>query len=93
MHQEYVFELIVRKGKKGGIDSVAYRDKILLDLLYLFYEKVRDEHLDREVWLIEDNASSHIKAAKICVEFIKEKRIKKVEWPANSPDLHLIENI
>ena len=50
-------------------------------------------HLDRKVWLIEDNASSHIKAAKIYADIIKEKRIKKVEWPANSPDLHLIENI
>lgn len=92
-HQEYVFEPIVRNEKKGGIDSVRYRDKILLDLLYPFYEKVRDKHPDREVWLIEDNASSHTKAAKMCADIIKEKRIKKVEWPANSPDLHPIENV
>ena len=64
--QEYTFEPIVRKGKKGGIDAVVYRDKILLPLLYPFYEQVRDAHPDREVWLIEDNASSHQKAAKMC---------------------------
>lgn len=41
LHQGYVFELILRKGKKGGIKAVTYWDKILIDLLYPFYEKVQ----------------------------------------------------
>lgn len=47
----------------------------------------------REVWLIENHALAHQKAAKICANIIKEKGIKKVDWPANSPDLHPIEDI
>lgn len=43
--------------------------------------------------MIEDNASAHKKAAKMCADIIKDKGIKKVEWPANSLDLHSIEDI
>lgn len=91
--QEYTFEPIVRKGKKGGIDAVAYRDKILLPLFYPFYEQVQDAHSDREVWLIEDNASSHQKAAKMCYHERETWGILKVDWPANLPDLHAIEDV
>lgn len=91
--QEYKFEPIIRKGKKGGIDAVAYRDKILLPLLHPFYEQVRDAHPDREVWLIEDNGSSHQKAAKMCYHEREIRGILKVDWPANSPDLHPIEDV
>lgn len=72
---------------------VAYQDKILIDLLYPFYKEVQKANPTREVWLIEDNASAHQKAAKMCANMIKEKGIKKVDWPANSPDLHPIEDI
>lgn len=40
-HQEYTFEPIVRKGKKGEIDAVAYCDKLLIDFLYFFCEEVQ----------------------------------------------------
>ena len=29
----------------------------------------------------------------MCADIIKERKIKKMEWPANSPDLHPIENV
>lgn len=91
--QEYKFEPIVRKGKKGGIDGVAYRDKILLPLLYPFYEQIRDANPGKEVWLIEDNAPSQKKAARLCLKERESRGILKVEWPANSPDLHPIEDV
>lgn len=37
---KYTFEPIVRKGKKSGIDEVVYCNKILLPLLYPFYEQI-----------------------------------------------------
>lgn len=43
------------------------------------------------VWLIEDNAPSHTLAAKQCQKDRDQRGIKKVEWPPNSPDLHVIE--
>lgn len=77
------------KKKKRGIDFVAYRGKIFLNLLYLFYEKVQDKHLDRKVWLIKDNFSSYIKAAKIYVDIIKKKRLKK--WNSwLTPQIYII---
>lgn len=36
-----------------------------IKFFYRSYEQVRDAHPDREVWLIEDNGSSHQKAAKM----------------------------
>lgn len=92
-HQEYTFGPIVSKEKKGGIEAVAYCDKILIDLLYPFFEEVPKANPTREVRLIEDNASEHKKAAKMCADIMKDKGIKKVEWLANYLDLHLIEDI
>lgn len=73
--QEYTFEAIVRKGKKGGIDGVAYRDKVLLPLLYPFYEHIRNANPEKKVWLIEDNAHSHKKAARLCQ---KERKLRGI---------------
>ena len=38
-----------RERKKRGIDVIDYWDKILIDLLYHFYEKVQRANLIREV--------------------------------------------
>ena len=61
-------EGLERRGKKGGIDAFLYRNKVLLPLLYPFYEEVQKGHPNKKVWLIEDNAPSHTKAAKQCKE-------------------------
>lgn len=63
------------------------------DLLYLFYEEVQRVNPACEVWLIQNNVLAHQKAAKIYANIIKEKGIKKVDWLANYPDLHPIEDI
>lgn len=43
--------------------------------------------------MIEDNTLAYKKAAKIYADIIKDKKIKKVEWPANFSDLYSTENI
>lgn len=85
------YPVIEHRGKRGGIDAFLYREKVLLPLLYPFYEKVKQENPDVNVWLIEDNAPSHTLAAKQCQEDRERRGIKKVDWPPNSPDLHAIE--
>ena len=90
--QEYVFEPILRKRKKERIDLVAYQNKILIDLLYLFYEEVQRPNPICKVQLIENSVSAHQKAAKMGTNIIKEKSIKKIDWPANFSDLYLIED-
>ena len=42
--------------------------------------------------MIKNNALAHQKAAKIGVNIIEDKSIKKVDWPVNSPDLHPIKD-
>ena len=65
----------------------------MIDLLYLFYKEVQRANLTYKIWLIKDNALVHQKAAKICINIIKEKGIKKVNWLANFLNLHPIEDI
>jgi hypothetical protein len=47
---------------------------------------------DAEIWLIEDNARIHSNAKHRNRFYIEENSIKYVPYPANSPDLHPIEN-
>lgn len=52
----------------------------MIDLLYLFYKKMQRANSTYKVWLIEDNVSTHKKAAKMCANMIGiEKGIKKVD--------------
>ena len=48
---------------------------------------------DKTVWVIEDNAPAHAKAAKLYKEERERRGINKVEWTPNSPDLHWIESL
>lgn len=47
----------------------------------------------KNVWVIEDNAPAHVKAARLCQEERERRGIKKVDWTPNSPDLHWIESL
>ncbi len=78
-HQEYMFELIIRKKKKGGIIILAYHDRNLIDLLYTFYEKVQKGNVTQEARLIENIISANKKATEMCVNILKTNDIKKVD--------------
>jgi hypothetical protein len=45
-------------------------------------------HPERQVWLIEDGASIHIKVEWTASRFRVQAGIWKAPWPPNSPDLH-----
>ncbi len=47
----------------------------------------------KNVWVIEDKAPAHVKAAKLCQDERERRGIMKVEWTPNSPDLHWIESL
>ncbi len=89
----YIFKPIARKKKKDSIDEVEYCDIILLPLPYLFRSRFGMPIQRKSLWLIEDNARSHIKIAKLCPKEKESKNILKVDWPANSSYLHPIENV
>ena len=63
------------------------------DGLYDFVEITQKRHSDRQVWLIEDNVGVHRKASRLLEEERRKRNIKKIDWVANSPDLHFIEDV
>jgi len=46
---------------------------------------------DKNWRLQQDNDPKH--TSRVAKDFIKEKRIKVIDWPSNSPDLNPIENL
>ena len=81
-----------RESQRGGIDWYAYRESILWPKLYPYVERIQQE-TGKKVWLVEDNASLHTKAADDMEEERIKRNINKVRWPAKSPDLNMIESL
>lgn len=83
--------------EKNGVDWYRHRQGVLRPLLYPFYFQVQAKFPDREVWIVEDNASPHKKAAENEVEYRRRWGIRTVQcpggpgWPSKSPDLNMIE--
>ena len=61
--------------------------------LYDFVQTTQQRHSDCQVYLIEDNAGAHRKAARLLEQQRAKRGIVKVDWVPNSPDLHPIENV
>ena len=90
---------VFRKGKMGPgmffdlakgekVDSVIYRDQILMGPLRQFWEESFE---DIPVPIVmEDNAPVH---KKVCIPVRIELGMTILEWPPNSPDLNPIEHI
>ena len=76
-----------RKGLKGGVDWYRYRTDVLLPKLLPFCREIIGKY--GACYLLEDGASPHI-----AWENVKEYDIEdlhRIPWPANSPDLNMIE--
>jgi len=75
--------------KKGEtVNSVTYRDQVLLGPLRQFWEESFE---DISVPIImEDNAPIH---KKVCIPVRKEFGMTSLDWPPNSPDLNPIEHV
>lgn len=87
---------ITRNGTAGGIDWVRYREKILYPKLYPFLQKIHEENPGHEIWLVEDNAPSHIGATNHDPRWVEEmtpRGIHRCKWPSNSPDINEIEPV
>ena len=80
-------------GSDYGIIAEKYIAEILMPHLYKFYEEVQARNSDKKVYLVEDNAGSHKKAARLMKVVRKARGILKVEWPLNSSFLHSIEDL
>ncbi|RPA76828.1 hypothetical protein BJ508DRAFT_213303, partial [Ascobolus immersus RN42] len=73
---------------KVKIDSLEYRDSILLPRLIPFWEEMAVAYGPEPVLVVEDGASRHKGHAKRAREAYA---LPCVQWPPQSPDLNLIE--
>ena len=83
----------LERGKGRGIDWFLYRKYILRPRLYSYYQAVVKVNLNRQIFLVEDNAGVHQKAQRVTDEERRMLSIKIVPHSSNSPDLHLIETV
>ena len=91
---EQIFKSEMRKwDERKELDWFLYRKRILFFLLYSYYKKVQRVNSTQKIWLMKDNAEAHSKAAWYCTEYWEKHSIFKCNWPLNSSDLHLIENV
>ena len=74
------------------ISGLHYKENVI-SLLYKFAEEVMKRNPEKKVYVIEDNAPAHVKAARLCEEDHIARGINKTKWIANSPDLHAIESL
>jgi hypothetical protein len=71
--------------RNGSLTGIRYRDEILAPIVKLYAGAIADDFI-----LMDDNARPH--RARIVNEYIQQETIERMDWPANSPDLNLIEH-
>lgn len=70
----------------GSVTGVRYRDEVLEPYVRLFRGAVGPDFL-----LMDDNARPH--RALLVDEFLENEDIRRIDWPARSPDLNPIEHV
>ncbi|KAI4883430.1 hypothetical protein NFI96_029838, partial [Prochilodus magdalenae] len=71
---------------RGSLTAIRDRDEILRPLVRPYAGAVGPGFL-----LMQDNARPHV--AGVCQQFLQDKGIEAMDWPARPPDLNLIEHI
>ena len=71
---------------EGNMNTTKYRDEILYDIIVPFQEA----HLAENFILLDNNATSH--HARIITAYKQANNITTVDWPAQYPDLNVIEH-
>ncbi|GBO44153.1 hypothetical protein AVEN_239551-1, partial [Araneus ventricosus] len=72
--------------ERGTVIGVRYRDEILEPYVRLFMGAFGPEFI-----LMDDNARPH--RALLVDEFLESEDIRRMDWPARSPDLNPIEHV
>ncbi|GBM69165.1 hypothetical protein AVEN_91749-1 [Araneus ventricosus] len=72
--------------ERGTVTDVRYRDEILEPYVRLFRDAVGPEFI-----LKDDNARPY--RALLVDEFLESEDIRRMDWPARSPDLNPIEHV
>lgn len=70
----------------GSVTGVRYREEVLEPYVRLFRGAVGPDFL-----LMDDNARPH--RALLVDEFLESEDIRRIDWPARSPDLNPIEHV
>lgn len=89
----YKYEKLEREAGKAGMDFVWYAFNIYQDLLFPYYQQIRNLNKGKEVYIIEDNVGSHGKARRLLTDQILEFDIKFATTPTHSADLHPYEHL
>lgn len=71
---------------RGTLNAQRYRDEILEPYVRLFRGAIGPEFI-----FMDDNATSH--RAQLVDEYLESEGIRRMEWPARSPDLNPIEHV
>ena len=79
------------KDRKGGINWYRHQDKVLKPHLLPFVKTYKEALLNprKDTVVMEDGASAHKSA--YADELYISWEVVKMLWPANSPDLNMIE--
>jgi transposase len=74
-----------------GENMTAKWYKYVLQWYFIpFYKRMRAKYGD-EVVMQEDNALWH--TTKIIIKYLKNKKVKRMKWPPQSPNLNPFENL